>query len=157
MDEFTKELIALAYRTCKGRKRCKSDPVTVDELIQQMGRHWVNYRDGTIAIWADRLLNIASPQEADRDRLLGLIGEIDARLMHCGVYWELPGDDDPIEYIAQFGAYGIAVLWWIYHEGTDVAPIPQYTREEIAAWLSQRQLCQLPLFQLQFQEQEMET
>ena len=145
MDDFTQELVELAFQTCKGQKRRKKDLVNVEDLIRQMERHWVTYRDGTIAIWAARILD-----RVPRQRLEGLVERVNGLLIDCGVYWEFPYEDDPPEWAAEFSAQGLAALRWIYRENTGKAKVLRYTREELATWLrqaqNQQQVTQLPLF-----------
>jgi len=150
VDKFTQDLIELSYQTVKARQRKKSDAVTVNDLIRQIGRHWVNYRDGIVAIWANRIY-----AKARQHRLVALTERVYDLLAQHGEYWEFPYEDDPPERWAEFSASGVAALHWIHLEIADKshsrwgkATVPRYTREELVAWLSERQLDQLPLFQL---------
>ncbi len=145
MDDFTRDLIEMAYRTVKTAKRKKSDPVTVDQLTTQMDRHWITYRDGTVAMWANRIY-----ARAQQKRLASLAESVYLHLAQHSEHWELTGGDDPTERWAEFVAWGIAVLQWIHLEIVDEAIAPRYTREDVVAWLSERQLVQLPLFQIDF-------
>ena len=55
--------------------------------------------------------------------------------------WE-PEDETEREEIAQeqahYVAWCIACLWWVAHEGSEIAPTLNYTRDELAAWLEAR-------------------
>lgn len=139
MDAFTQSLIGLAYCTAKARNRRRH--VSVPDLAGQIHRHWVNYRDGMIGGWAQRIYD-----RAKQKRLLQLVDRVDELLVHNGEFWEPPDDEDPTALRAEWVAWGIAVLHWIYLERAGKAPIPRYTSEELGAWLSERQLEQLPLF-----------
>lgn len=143
MDNFTAQLIELSYETCKTRKRKRSSPVTADELAQQTERHWLTYRDGTIAMWASHV-----QARAKQHRLATLARRVYGLLVQHGEYWELPDEDDPPHRWAEWTAWGIAVLRWIHLEIAGKAPAPYYTVDELVVWLSERQLEQLPLFQL---------
>ena len=143
MDDFTVELIELSYETCLKQKRRHSGPVTTDELAQQTERHWLTYRDGTIAAWANRIY-----VRAKQHRLTSLTGRVYNLLIQHGEYWELPCNDDLPREWAEWTAWGIAVLHWIYLELAGKVPNPHYTMKELVVWLSERQLEQLPLFRL---------
>jgi hypothetical protein len=79
MDAFTQELLEMAYQTCKTRRRSK---ITVASVGHQMMRHWVTYRDGTIAEWS-AWIGSGVPHA-------GLAAELSivfALLAEAGVHW----------------------------------------------------------------------
>lgn len=136
MNEFTQALAELSYQTVKARQR-KRIPVTVNDVSRQIDRHWVNYRDGIIATWADRIF-----ARARQHRLVALTGKVNDLLAEHGEHWEYPHDSDQ----AEWTAWGVAVLQWIHLELAGKAAIPHYTQEGLQVWLNERQPGQLSMF-----------
>lgn len=143
MDDFTQALAELSYQTVKARQR-KRVPVTVNDVSRQIDRHWVNYRDGIIATWADRIFAKGRPSfaKARRCRLAALTERVFDLLAEHGEHWEYPHDGDQ----AEWTAWGVAVLQWIHLELAGKAAIPCFTQEELKVWLNERQPGQLSMF-----------
>jgi len=138
MNAFTRELLDLAYRTCQTRRGTR---LSVANVRRQMERHWRNYREGTIAMWATRIAgSVSHPCLATKfDVVFDL-------LVQAGVYyWEWPGDDEVER--AWATAWGLATLRWLNRERAGRAPAPpECADDEIAAWLAGQQTRQLPLW-----------
>jgi len=153
MDDFTAELMVLAYRTMRARQRDKTVPVRVSDLEEEIGRHWVIFRKGWIAQEAARLLRRARPE-----RLADLVDCLWQLLAQHGEYWEYPDwdwedpqargaqgpgcpfDHDALLECAEWSAWAIAALRWLR-----VGPAPQFTSAELLDWLSGQQFTQLTL------------
>jgi hypothetical protein len=137
MDGFTQELLALAYQTCKQRR---GTDVTVANVGHQLMRHWVNYRDGTIAEWA-AWIGSGVPHAG----LAAELSTIFALLAEAGVHWPWP-ESDAEEQAAWAAAWGLATLWWLRRELAGRVPVPRCTDEDVGAWLAGQETYQLPLW-----------
>ena len=152
MDEFTLDVISAAYDECcqgytgdRRRKRSKREVVTLDELISQSEYVWIMHRNARIEEWANRLMNV-TVKLPDRE-IVDLVLDVDNMLLQWGIQWEVPlwepdGEDECVllqnEQI-RFVACGIAGLWWLTMEGTEIAPVLHFIRDEVAAWLNEKQ------------------
>ncbi len=148
MDEFTQELLALAYESVKKRR---GETMNVATLKRQMWRHWMNYRDGTLATWAAQTFERVPHRKLASlvDTVLDLLG--DAALYADLYSWEYPpehSDDEDDTPIAEWVAWGLATLRWHHCDLAGRFPVPNATDAEIAAWIAQRETRQLPLWAL---------
>ncbi len=134
MDDFNRTLLETAYETVKKwRKR----EVTVKNVRRQMESHWLVYRDGLIAKQAARI-----QERMSRTKLIGLAEAIADRVYDLdGLYWEIPDDEDAL---AEFSAWGLAVLCWLRQEMRGRVQVVNVTDDEIAAWLAEQEANQPP-------------
>ena len=137
MDTFNQELLKMAYQTCKTRRGTK---ITIGNVYYQMHRHWLNYRDGTIAVWA-AWINSDVPHAG----LAAELNTVFALLIEAGVEWPWPETAEEEE-AAQMVAWGLATLWWIRRELAGRAPLPRCTDDEIGAWIVGQEVRELPLW-----------
>lgn len=132
MDDFTLSLVKAAYKDLPKKKR------TVRDLAARVELYWVHFRDATLAEWAAR-----TEARVSDTKLTDLYPVVRQRLVEEGILyaWETPEDDD----VAAWVAWGLACLRWTYREWAGRAPMPDYTRDELADWLAAQQPRQLRL------------
>jgi hypothetical protein len=152
VNEFTLDVISTAYDECRQgytgnrRRKCSTvTAVTLDELVSQSEYVWTIYRNARIEEWANRLVDVTG-KLTDRE-VVDLVLDVDDMLLRWGIQWEVPlwEPDGEDEYAllqseqARFVACGIAGLWWLAMEGAEIAPVLHFTRDEVAAWLKEKQ------------------
>lgn len=143
MNQFTADAANVAYEECREHRRRKGDPVVAKDLVTQMDRVWVVYRDATIGRWAKRLVTVCEPDGRSGHELESLVREVSGLLVSWNTFWETPlwepeGAEDRKQLQGEqvaFVSWGIACIWWMLHEGTEIAPLLSYTCNEIEAWL----------------------
>jgi len=141
MDHFTQELLALAYESVKKRR---GETMNVNTLKRQMWRHWANYRDGIIAIWAAQTF-----ERVPHSKLASLVDVVFDLLCNAALCsWEYPEypDEEGDDPMAEWVAWGLAALRWHHRDLAGRFPVPHATDAEIAAWIAQRETRQLPLW-----------
>ena len=142
MDEFTETIAQVAFSNYIEQKKRKG-PITVDKLVSDMDSVWICYRDAHIEKWADGLVAICKPESQSDEALESLVCDVAAKLQKWNMMWEIPlwePEDDEERVLLRseqstFVAWGIACLWWWKMEGTEIAPLLRYDRNEIETWL----------------------
>ena len=143
MNEFTEAVAQVAFDGYLAQKKRKQGPVTVDDLVADMDSVWIGYRDTRIGEWANGLVAICEPENQPDEELESLVWDMSDKLVAWNITWETPlwepdGDEERVLLRSEqvtFVAWGIACLWWMAMEGTEIAPLLRYTRDEIEAWL----------------------
>jgi hypothetical protein len=147
MNVFTIDATNVAYEECLGHRRHKSEPVTIKELATRMDRVWVIHRDTTIGIWAERLVASCKPDRRSDRELEHLVWEVSGLLASWNTFWETPlwepeGAQEREQLRIEqttYVSWGISCIWWMLHEGTEIAPLLDYTNDEIETWLTDRE------------------
>ncbi len=103
MDAFNQELLEAAYKSCKMRRGTR---ITITSVRHQMHRHWLAYRDGTIAEWVAWI-----GSDVPHAGLAAELNTVFALLIEAGVEWPWPETDEEEE-AAWAAAWGLATLWW---------------------------------------------
>ena len=146
MNQFTVDAANVAYEECREHTRRKDDRVTVEKLIARMDSVWVNYRNAIIERWADRLVTACEPDTRSDRELEGLVWQVSGLLASWNTFWETPlwepeGVEDREQLREEqvtFISWGIACIWWVRHEGTEIALLLSYTPDEIETWLKEK-------------------
>ena len=134
MDEFTADLAQCAYETLQSRKGKRVELSTLKDGIWQCYTAW---RDAIIEAWADTTLG-----RVPSAHLTARMGVVWDCLAHHGEYWEWPEEQDA----AAWTAWGLAVLRWLNQEFQERVPEPQFSHEELSAWLAAKTPIQLSMF-----------
>ncbi|MEE8392620.1 MAG: hypothetical protein V3S14_17720, partial [Anaerolineae bacterium] len=121
----------------------RKGPITVDDLVADMDSVWIGCRDARIAEWANGLAAICEPEDQSDEKLESLVWDMSGELTAWNITWETPlwepdGDEERTLLRSEqstFVAWGIACLWWLAMEGTEIAPLLHYGRDEIETWL----------------------
>ena len=147
MDDFTYEVIETAYEQWMERRKKKSERITLSKLTNEMDHVWADYRDAQMEEWADRLIVQCKPESLPDDVLEELTWQVQGKLLSWNIVWETPlwepESDEDREQLRdeqiRFVSWGIAGLWWVKLEGTEIAPLMNYTHDEIEAWLKEKE------------------
>jgi hypothetical protein len=143
VNEFTEAVAQVAFDGYLAQKKRKQGPVTVDDLVADMDSVWIGYRDTRIEKWANGLVAICEPENQPDEELESLVWDMSDKLVAWNITWETPlwepdGDEERILLRSEqvtFVTWGIACLWWMAMEGTEITPLLHYTRDEVEAWL----------------------
>lgn len=147
MDDFAREVIETAYEQWMERRKKKSEKITLPKLINEMDHVWADYRDAQMEEWAGRLIAGCKPENLPDDALEELTWQVQGKLLSWNIIWEAPlWDAESAEDREQlreeqirFVSWGIAGLWWVKLEGTEIAPLLDYTHAEIETWLKEKE------------------
>ena len=147
MDDFTHEVIETAYEQWMERRKKKSERITLPKLTNEMDHVWADYRDAQMEEWAGRLIVQCKPESLPDDALEELTWQVQGKLLSWNIIWEAPlWDAESAEAREQlreeqirFVSWGIAGLWWVKLEGTEIAPLLDYTHAEIETWLKEKE------------------
>ena len=146
MDDFTHEVIETAYEQWMERRKKKSERITLPKLTNEMDHVWADYRDAQMEEWAGRLIVQCKPESLPDDALEELTWQVQGKLLSWNIIWEAPlwdaesADREQLrEEQIRFVSWGIAGLWWVKLEGTEIAPLLDYTHAEIETWLKEKE------------------
>ena len=147
MDDFTREVIETAYEQWMERRKKKSERITLPKLTNEMDHVWADYRDAQMEEWAGRLIAECKPESLQDDALEELTCQVQGKLLSWNIIWETPlwgaesaEDREQLrEEQIRFVSWGIAGLWWVKLEGTETAPLLDYTHAEIETWLKEKE------------------